>query len=115
MTTRQHKVHSQLGRAAVQIFAANDRMNQILIEHLDPTALLSHERMRTTFAELRKKFGPPPDRKARQELETEGVSGCASRHVHYPCRSGQRRPSRVSQNVMFSSVATIHHLRGSKS
>ena len=38
MTTRQHKVHTQLGRAAVQIFAANDRMNQILIEHLDPAA-----------------------------------------------------------------------------
>ncbi len=42
MTTRQHKVHTQLhtqlGRAAVQIFAANERMNQILIEHLDPTA-----------------------------------------------------------------------------
>src|SRR3989442_8209456 len=38
MTTRQHKVHTQLGRAAVKIFAANDRMNQILIEHLDPTA-----------------------------------------------------------------------------
>lgn len=27
-----------LGRAAVQIFLANDRMNQALIEHLDPTA-----------------------------------------------------------------------------
>jgi uncharacterized damage-inducible protein DinB len=38
VTTRQHKVHTQLGRAAVQIFAANDRMNQVLIEHLDPTA-----------------------------------------------------------------------------
>ena len=38
MTTRQHKVHTQLGRAAVRIFAANDRMNQILIERLDPTA-----------------------------------------------------------------------------
>ena len=38
VTTRQHKVDTQLGRAAVQIFAANDRMNQILIEHLDPTA-----------------------------------------------------------------------------
>ena len=38
VTTRQHKVHTQLGRAAVRIFAANDRMNQILIEHLDPTA-----------------------------------------------------------------------------
>ncbi|MFZ0862605.1 MAG: DinB family protein, partial [Candidatus Sulfotelmatobacter sp.] len=35
---RQPQVHTQLGRAAVQIFAANDRMNQILIEHLDPTA-----------------------------------------------------------------------------
>ena len=43
MTTRprqihKHQVHTQLGRAAVQIFAANDRMNQVLIEHLDPTA-----------------------------------------------------------------------------
>ena len=38
MTTRQYKVHTQLGRAAVQTFAANERMNQMLIEHLDPTA-----------------------------------------------------------------------------
>jgi len=42
VTTRQHKVHTrlrtQLGQAAVQIFAANDRINQILIEHLDPAA-----------------------------------------------------------------------------
>ena len=28
----------QLGRAAVRIFAANDRMNQVLIEHLDLAA-----------------------------------------------------------------------------
>jgi uncharacterized damage-inducible protein DinB len=38
VTTRQPKVHTQLGRAAVHTFAANDRMNQILIEHLDPAA-----------------------------------------------------------------------------
>jgi uncharacterized damage-inducible protein DinB len=47
VTTRQRKVqtqqvymrlHTQFGRAAVQIFAANDRINQILIEHLDPAA-----------------------------------------------------------------------------
>jgi uncharacterized damage-inducible protein DinB len=38
VTTRQPKVQNQLGRAAVQIFAANDRMNQILIEHLGPAA-----------------------------------------------------------------------------
>jgi uncharacterized damage-inducible protein DinB len=44
VTTRQNKVHTQnkvhrqLGRAAVQIFAANERMNQNLIEHLDPIA-----------------------------------------------------------------------------
>jgi uncharacterized damage-inducible protein DinB len=38
VTTRQHKIHTQLDRAAVQIFAANDRMNQVLIEHLDPAA-----------------------------------------------------------------------------
>jgi uncharacterized damage-inducible protein DinB len=37
VTTRQDKVHTQLGRAAVQIFAANDHMNQILIERLNPT------------------------------------------------------------------------------
>jgi uncharacterized damage-inducible protein DinB len=36
VTTPPHKVHTQLGRSAVQTFAANDRINQILIEHLDP-------------------------------------------------------------------------------
>jgi uncharacterized damage-inducible protein DinB len=38
VTTRQHEVHTQLGRAAVRTFAANERMNQMLIEHLDPAA-----------------------------------------------------------------------------
>ena len=38
MTRRQPKVHTQFGRAAVQIFAANDRMNRVLIEHLEPAA-----------------------------------------------------------------------------
>ena len=38
MPTRQSKVQTHFGRAAVQIFAANDRMNQVLIEHLDPAA-----------------------------------------------------------------------------
>jgi len=33
---RQLEIHTQLGRAAVQIFLANDRINQILIEHLEP-------------------------------------------------------------------------------
>jgi uncharacterized damage-inducible protein DinB len=36
VTTRQPKVHTQLGRAAIRIFATNDRMNQLLIAHLDP-------------------------------------------------------------------------------
>jgi uncharacterized damage-inducible protein DinB len=35
---RQPRVHTQLSRAAVQIFAANDRVNQMLIGHLDPAA-----------------------------------------------------------------------------
>ena len=48
MTTRQRinrqpRVHTQQGRTAVQsvgaqIFLVNDRMNQVLIEHLDPAA-----------------------------------------------------------------------------
>jgi hypothetical protein len=38
VSTRQIKTHTQLGRTAVQIFAANERMNQMLIEHLDPRA-----------------------------------------------------------------------------
>jgi uncharacterized damage-inducible protein DinB len=38
VTTREHKIETPLGRAAVQIFAANDRINQTLIEHLDPAA-----------------------------------------------------------------------------
>lgn len=36
MITRQQKDQTQLSRAAVEIFAANDGINQILIEHLDP-------------------------------------------------------------------------------
>ena len=36
VTTRPRKIDTQLSRSAVQIFAANDRMNQLLIEHLDP-------------------------------------------------------------------------------
>jgi len=36
--TRRHEVHIEPGGAAAQVFAANDRMNQMLIEHLDPLA-----------------------------------------------------------------------------
>jgi uncharacterized damage-inducible protein DinB len=36
VTTSQPSVYSQLGPAAAQIFAANDRINQMLIERLDP-------------------------------------------------------------------------------
>jgi uncharacterized damage-inducible protein DinB len=35
---RENNVDNQLGRAAVRIFAANDRINQLLIERLDPAA-----------------------------------------------------------------------------
>jgi uncharacterized damage-inducible protein DinB len=38
LTTLESKDHTHFGRAAVRIFAANDRMNQMLIEHLDPRA-----------------------------------------------------------------------------
>jgi len=37
----QARVHTQLSRAAVQIFAANERLNQMLIEHLDPAAWIA--------------------------------------------------------------------------
>jgi uncharacterized damage-inducible protein DinB len=36
VATRPPKVQTQLGRTAVRIFAANERMNQLLIERLDP-------------------------------------------------------------------------------
>ena len=38
MTKRPPKVRTQFDQTAVRIFAANDRMNQLLIEHLDPMA-----------------------------------------------------------------------------
>ncbi len=38
MAKRQHQVHSRLAQSAAQIFAANDRMNQVILEHLDPAA-----------------------------------------------------------------------------
>jgi uncharacterized damage-inducible protein DinB len=37
-TQLQTEPGTQLGRAAVRIFAANERMNEMLIEHLDPAA-----------------------------------------------------------------------------
>ena len=36
MTTCEQKARTQLGRAAVKIFAANDRMNQVIVDNLDP-------------------------------------------------------------------------------
>jgi uncharacterized damage-inducible protein DinB len=36
VATRPPKVQTQPGRTSVRIFAANDRMNQLLIERLDP-------------------------------------------------------------------------------
>jgi len=38
VTKRQPKVHTQFGQAAVRIFAVSDRLNQMLIEQLDPAA-----------------------------------------------------------------------------
>jgi len=38
VTTRQQKVHTPLSRAAVRMFAANERMNEMVIENLDPAA-----------------------------------------------------------------------------
>jgi uncharacterized damage-inducible protein DinB len=38
MVARETKVSTQLDQAAVRIFAANESINQLLIEHLDPGA-----------------------------------------------------------------------------
>lgn len=38
MVKRQPKVEMQFGHAAVQIFTVNERLNQMLIERLDPAA-----------------------------------------------------------------------------
>jgi uncharacterized damage-inducible protein DinB len=38
VTTRGRNVQTQLGRTAAQVFAANERMNQMIIEQLDPAA-----------------------------------------------------------------------------
>jgi uncharacterized damage-inducible protein DinB len=38
VTTRRLSAYMQLGQTAVQIFAVNDRLNQMLIERLDPAA-----------------------------------------------------------------------------
>jgi len=36
VTTRQQKLRTQPGQSAARIFAVNERMNQLVIEHLDP-------------------------------------------------------------------------------
>ena len=38
---RQNKADTQLGRTAAKLFATNDRMNQLVIAHLDPVAWLA--------------------------------------------------------------------------
>jgi uncharacterized damage-inducible protein DinB len=38
LTTPEEKLQTQLGQAAVRIFAASERINQVVIEHLDPAA-----------------------------------------------------------------------------
>jgi len=38
VTTARHKTPHHLGQTAAQIFAANDRLNQMLLENLDPAA-----------------------------------------------------------------------------
>ena len=38
MSTRETKGRTQVGRVAVRVFAANERMNQIVLEHLDAGA-----------------------------------------------------------------------------
>jgi uncharacterized damage-inducible protein DinB len=38
VTTHQRKVQTELGRAAVRVFTVNERMNQMLLENLDPAA-----------------------------------------------------------------------------
>ena len=38
VATRRNKVETQLGVSAVRVFSANERMNQIILENLDPAA-----------------------------------------------------------------------------
>ena len=38
MSTQQEELHTQSGRAAAQIFLANEHMNQMLLEQLNPSA-----------------------------------------------------------------------------
>jgi uncharacterized damage-inducible protein DinB len=38
VATREQKARTQRNRAAVQIFAVNERMNQVILENLDPAA-----------------------------------------------------------------------------
>jgi uncharacterized damage-inducible protein DinB len=73
---RPPKVHTQLGRAAVQIsaaqiFLANDRMNQMLIEHLDPAAWSS----RPTIAN-------PPGKNAGKNPSQNNVRNIAAIFTH---------------------------------
>jgi uncharacterized damage-inducible protein DinB len=81
VTTHQPKVHTQLthtqlGQAAARIFAANDRMNQNLIEHLDPAAW-------TAKPPARPPAKPPakPSGKARSLGSTRNIAAIFT-HMH---------------------------------
>ena len=134
MTTRQHKVHTQLGRAAVQIFAANDRVNQMLIEHLDPAAwrakppgkartiaaIFTHmHNVRCKWVRLTAPHLKVP-RQARAGL-AESAARCAEMlaealggggRVERFCRDGWARPWPVGPEMLCYMISHEAHHRG---
>ena len=121
MTTRVPKVQTQLGRTAVQIFAANDRMNQMVIEHLDPAAWKAKPagKARTIGAIFTHPHCTPQQAQASlaesaarcAELLAEALDGRGGR-VETFLRDGWARPWPVGLEMLCYMLSHEAHHRG---
>jgi hypothetical protein len=94
------EVHKQLGRAAVRILAANDRINPILIEHLDPAAWRAKPRRkaRTICGDLHSDAQRPHQMGQAYSSAPEASSAAQPRALHAAagrCGIGRRAPRAV--------------------
>ena len=109
VTTRQCKVHTQLGRAAVRIFAANDRMNWVRLTapHLKVPRQLN--RAHCTPQQARVGLAESAARCA--EMLAEALGGCGGRIEKFR-RDGWAQPWPVGVEMLCYMIAHEAHHRG---
>ena len=118
---RQNQTHTQLGQAAVQIFAANERMNQVLIEHLDPAAwgakppgktrtiaaIFTHmHNVRTKWIRLTAPHLKVPPQLNRAHCTPQQARAALAESAA-GCRPGLRRSSVITRTPKYTSTTPV--------